>query len=291
MDSARTAVRLGAKEVFVLYRRTKEEVPATGEELREAEEEGVRVMYQVAPQSISGSDHVEQLTALHYVLGDKDPSGRRRPVEVPGTVFALRVDFVIAAISQQLGTDAGQDLELTRWGSILVDDKTGATNVAGVYAGGDCAKGPANVITAIADGKRAAASIDMAMAGKKALLVYDPPKTMSDRESALLRHGSEPRAWRTAQAVTPAARRRRSFDEYRPTLTAEQAKHEASRCLACGCGAGCEICKDICKKFAWCTDPQGRVVLDHDECVACGMCIHRCPNKNIRMIQTSDTPI
>ncbi len=279
VDSARSAARLGAKEVFILYRRTKDEMPATPEEVMEAEEEGIKVMYLVAPQEISGNGKVEKVRMLNYVLGKKDRSDRRKPVEVPGTEFTLGVDMVISAVSQGVSASAGQDLRFTRWNTIETEEETCATNIRGVYAGGDCARGPKNVITAIADGKRAAASIDAALAGKKAFLAYDAEKTMSDKEDVLLRAGDRPRAWRP-KLSTPS-----------PLLTKQQAVDEASRCLACGCGAGCEICKDICKMFAWSMDPQGRVLLDEDKCVGCGMCIHRCPNRNIEMVQTSKVPV
>ena len=228
---------------------------------------------------------------LNYVLGKEDRSRRRRPVEVPGTEFALPADMVISAVSQAVTVDTGQDLELTKWGTIHVDGETCSTNIKGVFAGGDCARGPGNVITAIADGKRAAASIDMALSGKKSFLVHDTGKTMSDRENVLVRTGDRPRAWRPKRRALPAARRKGTFAGYAKTLTVKEAVAEASRCLTCGCGAGCETCKELCSRFAWKTDPQGRVLLDEDKCVACGMCVHRCPNDNIEMIQTSRKPV
>ncbi len=100
IDASRTALRLGAEEVYLLYRRTREEMPASDEEVAEAEEEGVKIMYLVAPQQIVGDGRVEAIRMLNYVLGEKDPSGRRRPVEAPGTQFSLPVDTVISAVSQ-----------------------------------------------------------------------------------------------------------------------------------------------------------------------------------------------
>jgi len=286
VDSARTAVRLGAKEVFILYRRTRDEMPATDEEVAEAEEEGIKVMYLVSPQAVLGNAKVEKLRLLNYVLGEKDASDRRRPEEVPSTEFDLPIDTVIAAVSQNVSADAGQDLQLTRWGTIQVDETTGATNVAGVYAGGDCANGPQNVISAIADGKRAAASIDIALAGEDAVLAYDRPKVMADKEKVLLRTGDRPRAWRPKLDDVPGAKRAKTFDDCSVPLTREQAIAEAGRCLACGCGVGCEICKDMCTKFCFSMDEAGRMHIDTDKCVACGMCAHRCPNDNIEVVQT-----
>jgi len=270
----------------VLYRRTRDEMPATGDEIEEAEEEGVRIMYLVAPQEILGNGRVEGIRMLNYVLGEKDDSQRRRPREVPGTAFTLEVDTVIAAVGQQVGLAQAADLEMTPRRTLAVDGRTAETNVGRVYAGGDCVRGPGSVIAAIADGKRAAAAIDAELAGEAAFLVADPDKTMSDKDKVLERAGNRARRGRVPVDKRPPEARRKDFDTYAAVLSAKQAVAEAARCLACGCGAGCETCKDICKVFAWGTDPQGRVMLDEDKCVACGMCIHRCPNRNIEMIQT-----
>jgi len=275
VDAARSAVRLGAKEVFILYRRTKDQMPATEEEIAEAEKEGVKIMYLVSPRAVIGKGKVEKLRMLNYVLGEKDSSDRRRPLEVPGTEFDLEVDTVISAVSQKVALDSDLNIEMTERGTLKIDERTGATAVDGVYAGGDCIGGTGNVIGAIADGKRAAASIDIKIAGDDAVLSYDKPKVMADKELVLLRSADKPRAWRPKLDNNPDM-----------ILTREQAVAEASRCLACGCGAGCEVCKDICKMFAYTIDKNGQTILDEEKCVACGMCIWRCPNNNIEMIQT-----
>jgi Fe-S-cluster-containing hydrogenase component 2 len=112
-----------------------------------------------------------------------------------------------------------------------------------------------------------------------------------DKEKILVRHGASPRAWRPELAKTPPARRVRSFDEYVPALTREQAVAEAGRCLACGCGAGCQICHDLCKMFAYTIDGAGRVCLDESKCVACGVCAQRCPGRFIEMVRSSEEPV
>ena len=291
VDAARTAVRLGAEEVYLLYRRTRDEMPATQEEVREAEEEGVQIMYLVAPLAILGNGKVESIRMLNYVLGDEDESGRRWPSEVLGTEFDLKVDCVLAAISQNVDLAQREGVRLTRWGSVKVNEKTGATNVPGVYAGGDSARGPENIIQAIADGKRAAVSIDKKLAGKKATLEYDPAKAMVDVEQVLNRTTDQPRAWRPVAEMGSPERRARTFRDTTKTLTKDQAVAEAQRCLACGCGAGCEICKDICMAFCFTMDDDGKILLDEDACLACGMCIHRCPTDNIVMRQTGSKNI
>jgi Fe-S-cluster-containing hydrogenase component 2 len=102
----------------------------------------------------------------------------------------------------------------------------------------------------------------------------------------LQRVAARARQWRPRLAQTAPAQRAKTFDEHAPLLTQAQAVEEAKRCLACGCGVGCEVCSKICKMFAWSIDAQGRAVMDEDKCVACGMCVWRCPNRNVEMIQT-----
>ena len=132
----------------------------------------------------------------------------------------------------------------------------------------------------------AAASIDIKLAGDDAVLKPDAPKVMADKESVLIRTGNKARKWRVKLDYIPGDKRKKSFDDYTKIITAKQAVAEASRCLACGCGAGCEICRDICKMFCYDMDADGKISLDVDKCVACGMCIYRCPNNNIEMLQT-----
>ena len=283
IDSARTAIRLGAEEVFVLYRRTKDEMPATEEEVAEAEEEGVKVMYLVSANKVNTEKgRVKSVRLLNYVLGPKDPSNRRKPVEVPGTEFNLDIDSLIFAIGQEA---VFSELKLSKKGVIEADGQTCQTSMEGVYAGGDCVLGPKDVISAVALGKRAAVSIDKYLSGKDSFLEYAPDKVTADKEAVLMRHGGEPRAMRQKETKIPAEKRNQDFFGYTEVLTKEEAVKEAMRCMACGCGAGCQICHDICKMFAYSIDEQGGIVLDEAKCVGCGMCLHRCPNNAIEMIQ------
>ncbi len=291
IDSARTAKRLGAEEVYILYRRTKDEMPATPEEIVEAEEEGVRVMYLVSPKEIIVSGgKVKGIKMQNCVLGDSDDSNRRRPESVKSASdFTLSVDTVISAVSQGVVVPAKSKLSLTKWASIKVD-RNGFTGIKGIYSGGDAALGGATVIEAVATAKQASAAIDKMLSKSKAVLLPLEKTTLVDVEDVLLRNGSDARRWRVPLDLVAPNKRNKNFKIYTPALTEIEAKKEAARCYNCGCGEGCNICVDICKMFAWKKDGS-RVTLNEDECVACGMCIWRCPNDNIKMIKTSNKPI
>jgi formate dehydrogenase major subunit len=290
VDAARTARRLGVRDVYILYRRTRAEMPAAEEEVWEAEEEGVKVLYLVAPREIlvKGGRVAGVRLQNHTLEPRKDESGRRKPLEVPGTEFTLAAETVISAVGQAV--DLG-DARQTPHGTVETDERTLATSIKGVYAGGDCVSGPKNVISAVAQGKRAAVSIDRYLAGDKAFLEYDPPEVEVDQDAVLARHSQERRAWRPELVAASPAKRLRGFEQYAAVLTPEQAVQEARRCLACGCGAGCQICHDLCKMFAYRLDERGRVCLDESKCVACGVCAQRCPHGTIEMVQTSEQPI
>jgi len=164
IDASRVAQRLGCEEVYILYRRSRKEMPATESEIEEAEHEGVKIHYLAAPIKILGKDgKVTGMECTKMELGKLDASGRRRPIPVKGSEFTIECDLIIPAISQQPDlSDFPQDhgLEISRWNSFVVDEQTLATNHPGIYAGGDAVTGPATVIEAIAAGHRAAQSID-----------------------------------------------------------------------------------------------------------------------------------
>jgi len=286
IDSARTAVRLGAKEVFILYRRTKDEMPAAPEDIEEAEEEGVKIMYLVSPKYIVSKDgKVSAIKMINHVLGEKDLDNRRKPLEVEGTEFTFKVDTIITALGQKVEfEDNSFTLEKTETGSIKYDEKTGKTNIDFIFVGGDAATGPDNIVNAIASGKKAAVSIDKYLSGENAILECDPILTVVDKDLVLQRTGTMPRNNRTSSKLLPPEKRKYNFEDYTSVLSEEEVIKEAQRCLTCGCGIGCGKCEDVCCHFAVNRD-KSIFSINKEECKACGMCYYLCPNSNITIIQ------
>lgn len=164
LDSARTAKRLGAEKVYLIYRRSEEEMPARDEEIEHAREEGIEFRLLANPVEIIGKDGwVNKIRCIRMKLGEPDDSGRRRPIPVEGSEFNIEIDVVVMAIGQgpnPLLTSTAPHLNLTRWGNIEAEPVTGKTNVKGVFAGGDIVTGAATVILAMGAGKSAAVAID-----------------------------------------------------------------------------------------------------------------------------------
>ena len=170
MDAARTAKRLGAKEVYIVYRRGEDELPARKEEIHHAKEEGIIFKLLNNPIAIHGKDGwVSSMECVEMTLGEPDNSGRRRPVEKEGSEFILEVGTVIEAIGQSpnpLIRQTTPGLETQKWGGIIVEEDTMKTSKDGVYAGGDVVTGAATVILAMGAGKSAAKAIDEALQEK-----------------------------------------------------------------------------------------------------------------------------
>ncbi len=169
MDAARTALRLGAAKVYLIYRRTEKEMPARIEEVHHAKEEGIDFHILQSPKRIIGNEdsRVTAIECLKYELGEPDDSGRRRPVPIQGSEFTIKLDTVIIAIGNKpnpLISQTMPELETTKWGTIVVDEQTMATSVPGVYAGGDIVSGAATVILAMGQGRIAAAGINQYLA-------------------------------------------------------------------------------------------------------------------------------
>lgn len=232
IDSARTALRLGAKNVQVLYRRTIDAMPAYESEIHEALEEGIIINELIAPvKFIEGKDgRVTQVECVKMKLGEFDKSGRRKSVVIEGSNYFIDVDSVIPAVSQysDLPFIRKDEIGMTPWGTFLVENDTLMTTMAGVFAGGDVARGPDTVIQAIADGKKAAVSIDKYLGGKGQLNKGAPisiPDTFDEDEIVALN--------RYALEMLPADKRKNSFDEVVLGYHKLNAMAEAMRCLHC----------------------------------------------------------
>jgi NADH-quinone oxidoreductase subunit F len=231
VDAARSSLRLGAKKVTIVYRRSKAEMPALEEEIEEAEREGIEIRTLLAPKRIvAKGGKVAGLECLECTLGEFDPSGRRRPVPKNGSEFTLNADVVVAGVGQAIALDGMVDktgIEVDKRGAIAACDKTGATKMDGVFAGGDCVTGPDTVIAAIAAGKRAATAIDKYLGGDGVLL--RKPEIARKLTADII----EDEMPREAVPCVPVEKRLGDFTEVELGYAAGQAKVEASRCLRC----------------------------------------------------------
>ena len=228
IDSARSALRLGAKEVTVLYRRTAGEMPASPEEVLQAIEEGIKIEYLVNPIRIVRTGDALEVECIRMKLGDVDASGRRRPEPMPGSELKMVFDNIIEAIGQQPEIPDQFGLPVGRGNIVTANLDTLATSKNGIFAGGDAMTGPASVIEAIASGRQAAISIDKLLGGKGLIeQILAPP----EKELPPLEEAEEKR--RPKMAVLPVDKRIRSFAEVEAGYTKRKAKEEAARCLRC----------------------------------------------------------
>ncbi|HER23871.1 MAG TPA: NADPH-dependent glutamate synthase [Candidatus Atribacteria bacterium] len=174
MDSARTALRLGAERSYIVYRRSRKEVPARAEEVHHAEEEGIIFHFLTLPIRVLGDDkgNVSGMECLKMALGEPDDSGRRRPIPIPGSNFLLEIDMVIDAIGTSANpiiSRSASGVKINQWGYFRIDDSTKMTTQEGIFAGGDIVRGSATVISAVGDGKVAARAIDEFLSSGKSL--------------------------------------------------------------------------------------------------------------------------
>ena len=315
VDSARTSLRLGAKEVTILYRRSRKEMPALPHEIEAAEKEGIRLYFLVAPTQIIGEgDRVKVIECLRMKLGEPDESGRRRPVPIQGTEHTYEMDTVIPAIGQLAETSCLPSILLDeRARAISVDPLTLETSIPGVFAGGDIVTGTASIIKAIGAGKRAAVSIDRYLNGKD---------LRTGREEEI-----EETTWvkdwemitkKPERYTTPnidIGRQKVSFEEADELLVKikELAMSEARRCLQCApcnecleseglCEAdkavvnetlciGCNFCVVVCPFDAIKKNEMGVAQVDEYLCKGCGNCAAECPTGAITMRRLTNSQI
>lgn len=305
IDCARTSLRLGADEVRLLYRRTRKEMPANAMEIDEAEREGVKMDFLVAPvRVVSEAGRLRGLECQRMELGEPDASGRRSPKPVPGSEFLVEGDWVIAAIGQNTEVKKlvegkagemfppGERLGLTRWQTILVNEKTFETTVEGVFSGGDVVTGAATAIEAIAAGRKAAWSIHTYLTEGKA---RPEPAQFNSRKDVFRQVSKEDlpegaRHGRSEMPTLPVEERIRSFAEVETGLDAGTVRTEAARCLECGCVAlfDCDLRRYATEYEADVTAFLGEaceyrpdrrhplIDLDPNKCILCGRCVRIC---------------
>jgi heterodisulfide reductase subunit A len=244
VDAARVAKRLGAKDINIVYRRSRAEMPADADEVDAAEEEGIKLHLLAAPVKVLAKDgKVTGIQCIRMELGEPDESGRRRPVPVKGSEFDMDVDSVIMAVGQGVKKEAlPKELEYTNWGTIKVDQTTLQTNIEGVFAGGDVVSGPADVIAAVAAGKEAAISIDRHLRGVD--LKEGRPVPVK-RVEEVSKKGVEKKA--RPKMPTLDTSKREGFTEVELGYDEKTAIAEAQRCLNCGVCSECMECIKACQ--------------------------------------------
>ncbi len=294
IDAARTALRLGAAESAIVYRRSRQEMPANPEEIHEAEEEGVRFHFLTAPVGFIGETKVSSMRCIRMQLGEPDRTGRRRPVPMPGSEFELPVDSVVAAIGQKVswGHFDGDGLKLTKWGTVEAGERTLRASQPDVYALGDCFTGPATAIEAIAAGRRAALSLHVGMSGEQTEIEPHPFNVTKGKLKDLDRkdYVHHPRIARSNAPALEASHRARTYDEVQQTVAEKTAVEEAKRCLLCGCQ---EVSSCLVRRYSGEYGATGEafageklkpgpipehpfIVRDPEKCILCGRCVRVC---------------
>ncbi len=297
MDVARTSWRLGADKVIILYRRTKDEMPADRMEIEDCLEEGIEIMELAAPIGIiADKGKLKALRCQRMKLGEPDSSGRRRPVPLEGSEFDLPCQLAVSAIGQAPVLDGltevgGRRLDLTKWDTIVIDTATCGTNIEGVFAGGDAADdGPTVVIDAIRDGQRAAAAMDAFLRGGE---VERKPFTVRKEfwaKPGKAELGEIKESPRHEVHLIDVEDRKNSFREVSTGFDFEDNAHECDRCLSCGClrfddcslrlyaqeyGVDMEHFKGYVRKHKV-DDRHPYIVYDPNKCVLCARCIRTC---------------
>lgn len=287
MDAARSAVRLGASQVMVLYRRTRAEMPAQDIEIAEAEEEGVLFRFLLAPDRIvSDGDLLKGIDMQRMRLGQPDSSGRRSPVATGETEF-IEVDTIIAAIGQQVDANGFEETGLSRWNSLDIDELTMQTALTGVFAGGDAVTGPKTAIEAIAQGQKAARSIDCYLRGR---MDPQPYPYLAQTVVTAADYAEHPRQPRMYPRHAGVQERTSDFRPVKQVFSSKEARAEAMRCLECGCLDYFE-CRLIGYAKEYEVEPerwQGVkrdfvpleehpfMMGDMNKCILCGLCVRVC---------------
>jgi formate dehydrogenase major subunit len=296
IDCARTALRKGARSVKLVYRRTREEMPAESYEVEEALHEGVEMVFLMAPTRITPAENGRKnLECIRMQLGEPDRSGRRRPVPVEGSETIIEADTIIGAIGQSTNTQfLYNDLpvKLNKWGDIEVNGKTSQTSEDRIFAGGDCVTGPATVFQAVAAGRRAAEAMHsyLRMGYVRESYVDYSCSRGSMEDLPRWEFEERPKFHRATMPAIPVAERKNNFTEVELGLPEQAAVTEARRCLKCGCGEryDCNLRNEATshgiefrpplhdRPYIPIVEDHPFIIRNHNKCISCGRCIAAC---------------
>lgn len=274
IDSARVASRLGVKQVSILYRRSRAEMPAVAEEVEAALNESIEIQFLVAPTEILVKDgRVNGIRCLRMELGEPDDSGRRKPIPIAGSEFNVDADTVIAAIGQapDLAFLDGSGVEIARDGTISANPETLSTNVSKVFVAGDAQTGPATVIEAVAAGKKAASGIHSRLTGGEALVSPEDECVIKYEDLNVNYFEHEPR---------------QELEGAEMETLKSAAIAEAQRCFYCGSCNECNTCWFLCPDGVI-LSKDGKVDFDYDYCKGCGICAEECPRGAVTLEEES----
>ena len=292
IDAARTCIRLGCEDVVIIYRRTRSEMPASVEEVEQAEEEGVHFAFLTVPLEVRGDNgKLTGLMCLRAELGAADKSGRRKPLPVEGSDHLYQVDAIITAIGQMTPSGGLDSLAKLKWSTrntIMADTISGTTGEGGIFAGGDAVLGPATVVEAIGAGKFAAAGIDRYLRGLPQPKMPQVPVRRRRVEWLEVPAVTKMSLRRPEMLMLNPDRRRITFQQVELGLSEAMAREEGRRCLRCDICKRCGLCVSICRDKMEVDALQfGYLDFDHpgpsdfritaERCILCGACAANCP--------------
>ena len=291
MDVARSLLRKG-KDVSVIYRRTRVEMPAIAEEIDELIDEGIEITFLATPvEVIRENGRMSGVKCIKMQLGKPDESGRRRPVPVEGSEYMVEADCVVTAIGETADLEFLPDEIRTQTSWNIPADELGRTPVDKLYAGGDVADGAGTVTAAIGYGRRAAIAIDAALTGKSLPENAAVTPSLRERTGHMVPFDELNTAYfeeipRSEPASLTIPERIKIFDEVRQGFTDEELKKEAGRCFSCGTCPACDNCFVFCPDVAVIKvqdDPHKFYFVDTEYCKGCGLCAAECPRACIVM--------
>ncbi|MGC9042783.1 MAG: FAD-dependent oxidoreductase [Myxococcota bacterium] len=293
IDASRTALRCGAKHVAILYRRTRNEMPADHDEVEDALAEGVEIQFLIAPKRVLvEGERLKGIECYRMELGEPDASGRRSPIPVKGSEFIYECDYIISAIGQEPVLDFAESLKITKWKTIEASPETYATNIEGVFTGGDVFTGPMAAIDAIGAGRKAAMVIDSYIRTgriEKFKQEFLSRKTVvAELDKSFFE--SQPKIERTRIPKSDPKERIHNYEEVDHIITKDMAERETMRCLSCGCNSvfDCDL-KVFSGEYAArqdlyhgkakrykVDDRHPFIILDANKCILCGRCVRYC---------------